>query len=178
MVYMTGHSGTEFFKVQDTQIIYSADIAQAVEYMNMKKLYRKILFMSDTCQGETFYTGFNDEKTPNAIYMTSSKDGQNSHSANWDEKLNIFIGDQFTSELNIYLTWADTGYYNRFFTDSISDFSSRASGAMSSDIGHKSFIPNRGTGKVLLNEFMPPRGGVTVPQSVSNAGMTILPEEK
>lgn len=34
MIYMTGHSGEEFFKVQDTQIIYAADMAKAVEQMH------------------------------------------------------------------------------------------------------------------------------------------------
>ena len=46
--YFTGHSGDEFFKIQDSQVLYARDIAVALDIAFKKKKYKRILFLSDT----------------------------------------------------------------------------------------------------------------------------------
>jgi len=48
LFYFTGHSGDEFFKVQDSQVLYSRDIGNALNIAYNRKLYNKIMFLSDT----------------------------------------------------------------------------------------------------------------------------------
>ena len=100
--------------------MYADDIADAVEQMWKKKMYRKILFISDTCKSESFFEQFSTLRTPNAVYMTSSNKEQNSLSSDWSNNLNVFLSDQFTS--NLYKYFFQSHYSNEFYKHTIKDF--------------------------------------------------------
>ena len=100
--------------------MYADDIADAVEQMVKKKLYWKILFISDTCKAESFFDQFSYQRTPNAVYMTSSNWESNSLSDGWSTTLNVFTSDQFTNQLNHYLN--KDKYFDNFNKATIKEF--------------------------------------------------------
>jgi phosphatidylinositol glycan class K len=50
-MYFNGHGGDGFFKIQDTDLVHSADLAKVLQEMYVKQLYKEIFFIIDTCQG-------------------------------------------------------------------------------------------------------------------------------
>ena len=53
------------------------DLADAFSQMYDKKRYNEILFISDTCQGQSLYSSL---YTPNIMAISSSRVGENSYS--------------------------------------------------------------------------------------------------
>jgi glycosylphosphatidylinositol transamidase (GPIT) subunit GPI8 len=102
LIYMTGHGGNEFLKFQDAEEISSFDLADAFEQMWEKKRYHELLFMIDTCQANTMYTGF---YTPNIIATGSSAKDQSSYSHHADQDVGVAVIDRWT-------------YYNLEFLES------------------------------------------------------------
>ena len=48
LIYMTGHGGDQFFKFQDEEEITSSDFSTLMEEMYKRKLYNKILFITES----------------------------------------------------------------------------------------------------------------------------------
>lgn len=48
-MYWNGHGGENFFKIQDTELIQSADLAKVFNEMNLKRMYKEIFMIIDTC---------------------------------------------------------------------------------------------------------------------------------
>ena len=48
-LYFNGHGGENFFKIQDTELIHSEDLAKVLREMYNKSMYKEIFFMLDTC---------------------------------------------------------------------------------------------------------------------------------
>jgi GPI-anchor transamidase subunit K len=48
-IYFNGHGGENFFKIQDTELIHSEDLAKVLLEMYNKDMYKEIFFMLDTC---------------------------------------------------------------------------------------------------------------------------------
>lgn len=92
-VFITGHSGEEFIKFQDSEEISSTDIANAFAQMHRQKRYQKIFWVSDTCQAATLQNQF---YSPNIIAMGSSSKKENSYSHHVDHALGIAVVDRFT----------------------------------------------------------------------------------
>ena len=76
-LFMSGHGGDEFFKFQDKEELSAEDIGYMFNEMNIKKLYKEIIFMIDTCQASTLT---NYITSPNIITIASSQKGENSYS--------------------------------------------------------------------------------------------------
>uniref|UniRef100_A0A6T1HIE2 GPI-anchor transamidase n=1 Tax=Alexandrium monilatum TaxID=311494 RepID=A0A6T1HIE2_9DINO len=92
-IFITGHSGDEFIKFQDWEEITSTDIADAFEQMHKQRRYRKIFWVSDTCQAATLQNQF---YSPGIIGFGSSGKKENSYSHHVDQDLGIAIIDRFT----------------------------------------------------------------------------------
>eukprot|EP01080_Neovahlkampfia_damariscottae_P002809 gene2809-4217_t len=93
LLYLTGHGGEDFLKFQDQEEISSMDLADAFSQMHVKKRYNEILFISDTCQGQSLYSSL---YTPNVMAISSSRVGENSYSHHFDTQIGISILDRFT----------------------------------------------------------------------------------
>jgi phosphatidylinositol glycan class K len=48
-IYFNGHGGENFFKIQDTELVHSEDLAKVLLEMHHKRLYKEIFFLIDTC---------------------------------------------------------------------------------------------------------------------------------
>lgn len=81
---MTGHGGEDFLKFQDNEELSSKDLADAFAQMFEKKRYHEMLFMIDTCQGQSM---FDKIYSPNIISASSSKTGEPSYSHSADHDI-------------------------------------------------------------------------------------------
>ena len=57
--------------------------------------YKRILWISDTCQAESLHDTFD---VPNVVAIGSSRRGQNSYSHHLDAELGVAIIDRFTHD--------------------------------------------------------------------------------
>lgn len=92
-IYLTGHGGNGYFKIQDTLVLTSADLAYAVNEMNEKKRFGELLVILDTCQAESMFD-FID--IPGVHTMTSSLTGEPAKSYGSHAELGISTTDHFT----------------------------------------------------------------------------------
>merc|ERR1712113_1184812 len=92
-IFITGHSGEEFIKFQDWEEITSNDIADGFKQMHAQKRYKKIFWVSDTCQAATLQNQF---VSPNINAIGSSGKKENSYSHHVDHELGIAVIDRFT----------------------------------------------------------------------------------
>ncbi|CCI39586.1 unnamed protein product [Albugo candida] len=92
-IFMTGHGGDQFLKFQDAEEISSQDLADAFQDMYVKKRYKKILFMVDTCQAGSLFKAIT---SPNVATIGSSKLGENSYAHHVDRQLGLSVIDRFT----------------------------------------------------------------------------------
>ena len=69
LVYMTGHGGEEFLKFQDNTVLSSDEMGDCFEQMHQQHRYNQILFMIETCHGESMIDTIH---SPNVIGMSSS----------------------------------------------------------------------------------------------------------
>ena len=93
LVYMTGHGGDEFLKVQDTTEISTRDIQESLREMDSKGRYNQLFFMADTCQASTL---MNTLDAPRLVTIGSSKLGQSSYSYSNDFSVGVSLIDRFT----------------------------------------------------------------------------------
>lgn len=100
LFYFSGHSGDEFFKIQDSQMLFSRDIGKALDIAHLKGKYRKILFISDTCEA---FSWFSYVQAPNVMYQASSGEGEAAISHGWDNTLQLFLSDKYTHLLVKFL---------------------------------------------------------------------------
>ena len=114
--YFTGHSGDEFFKIQDSQVLYARDIAVALDIAFKKKKYKRILFLSDTCEA---FSWFNYVKAPNVIYQASSGLGESAHSHGWDTELHRFTSDKYSY---LFINYLSTTFKSSYQNLKIKDF--------------------------------------------------------
>ncbi|EER17543.1 GPI-anchor transamidase precursor, putative [Perkinsus marinus ATCC 50983] len=106
LVYITGHSGTDFVKFQDWEEMTSHDIADAFQQMFSQRRYKKLLWLADTCHAATLHDRF---YSPNMLCLSSSGPDENSYSYHADLSLGVNVVDRFT-----YWT-------SRFLSDSVKD---------------------------------------------------------
>eukprot|EP01006_Ploeotia_vitrea_P028831 TRINITY_DN61465_c0_g1_i1.p1 TRINITY_DN61465_c0_g1~~TRINITY_DN61465_c0_g1_i1.p1 ORF type:complete len:447 (+),score=22.70 TRINITY_DN61465_c0_g1_i1:153-1493(+) len=93
LVYLTGHGGNEFLKIQDHEEINAQDLGDAWFQMHQKGRYRDILFLADTCEAGTLA---NFIYSPNIISYGSSSKGENSYSLKHDFEIGVSVIDRFT----------------------------------------------------------------------------------
>lgn len=94
LVYLTGHGGDEFIKFNDQEEVSSHDLADAFEQMHAAGRYRRVLFLSDTCQAATLQDQF---RSPGIVAIGSSARGENSYSRWSSPEVGASLVDRFTS---------------------------------------------------------------------------------
>eukprot|EP00760_Papus_ankaliazontas_P021859 PhM_4_TR18754/c0_g1_i1/m.17181/K05290/PIGK; phosphatidylinositol glycan, class K len=73
-LFLTGHGGNGYLKVQDAEQITTQDLAESIAQMHARGRYRNMFVVVDTCEAESLC----DIPSPNVVCFGSSKVGQNS----------------------------------------------------------------------------------------------------
>lgn len=92
-VFMAGHSGSRFVKVQDWEEVTSMDLADAFNQMKLQGRFQNLFWIADTCQAETLQ---NDFYTEGILGLGSSAAHENSYSHHVDYDIGVAIIDRFT----------------------------------------------------------------------------------
>lgn len=92
-LYLTGHGGDGYFKVQDTQVMLSADLANAVYEMNFKGKFEEMLIFIDSCKAISIFDYID---LPNVHGVSSSLRDQPAKSYGSNQELGISATDHFT----------------------------------------------------------------------------------
>ena len=100
-IYANGHGGENFFKIQDTELIHSEDLAKVLQEMYDKQMYKEIFFMFDTCEALTMFDGI---EAPNIYMLATAVKGESALADKTDGVLNTFLADRFSAEFNLFLT--------------------------------------------------------------------------
>ncbi|CAA9988315.1 GPI-anchor transamidase, putative [Plasmodium knowlesi strain H] len=120
-IYMTGHGGVSFFKIQDFNIVSSAEFSLYIQELLIKNIYKYIFVIIDTCQGYSFYDqilNFLEKNKINNVFLMSSSDkNENSYSLHSSRYLSVSTVDRFTFYFFSYLEninriYADEPYKN------------------------------------------------------------------
>ena len=99
-VFLTGHSGIGFAKLQDTEEFYAVEIAELFDEMDIKERYRKMLWIGDTCRAASLHDEFYSK---NIVSVGSSGDRESSYSRHRIEDLGISVVDRFSYSAEIFL---------------------------------------------------------------------------
>ncbi|KYN98926.1 GPI8p transamidase [Plasmodium gaboni] len=106
-IYMTGHGGVNFLKIQEFNIISSSEFNIYIQELLIKNLYKYIFVIVDTCQGYSFYDDIlnfvNKKKINNIFFLSSSKRNENSYSLFSSSYLSVSTVDRFTYHFFNYL---------------------------------------------------------------------------
>ena len=100
LFFISGHGGDEFMKFQDYEEISAQDIAHAIHEMKLKKRFKNMLFVVDTCQASTLGSLIS---TPNVISLSSSMKDENSYAYHSNLHLGLSVIDRFSYQLVEYL---------------------------------------------------------------------------
>eukprot|EP00347_Sterkiella_histriomuscorum_P003366 403364570 len=147
-IYMNGHGGENFFKIQDTEVLHSEDFGKVFNEMNIKHLYSDILLIVDTCEAMTLFDQVN---APNILMIGSSILGEHAFSHQVDEKLNTYVNDKFTYYLFELMRSKN---FNRKVR--ISDFPSLfPSSKLDSTLEIKNTYKVKTADQVYLHEYIP-----------------------
>ncbi len=95
-LYMTGHGGDEFLKFHDLEEINADEIADMVNIMNLRKRYKNLFVIIDTCQAVTM---FSKVTAPNVAILASSRAGENSYAYRVNTTVAVPTIDRFTLQL-------------------------------------------------------------------------------
>lgn len=99
-MYFNGHGGENFFKIQDTELIQSADLAKVFNEMNLKRMYKEVFMIIDTCQGMSLYE---EVDAPNLFLLSTSSANESAYSHQFDPTLNTGLNDKFTYYFHKFL---------------------------------------------------------------------------
>jgi len=132
-----GHGGDEFLKFQDVEEMSAQDFAFALKEMEIKRRYRQILIILDTCQASTL---FNYISSPNVITIGSSRKSENSYGYAFHDNLRLPLMDRFT--------FSFTQYFQRQI---IPEF------GVQNNVGNWRGVENRDSPSLndLMNQFQP-----------------------
>lgn len=125
LIFMTGHSGVGFAKIQDLDEFHAADIADILKEMEIVHRYDKLLWVGDTCRAASLHNEFYSD---NVIAVGSSQDRQSSYSRHGDRGLGVSVVDRFSYHTEELLSKAFLSKRN--FSMSIEEFSSKFTHAM------------------------------------------------
>jgi len=93
VVYLSGHGGDEFLKFHDMEEMSSQDLAFAIREMELKRRFKELLVIVDTCQAATLA---NYITSPRVTVLSSSLKGENSYGFWSSAKLGVSVVDRFT----------------------------------------------------------------------------------
>ncbi|KAJ8614537.1 hypothetical protein CTAYLR_000835 [Chrysophaeum taylorii] len=97
VLYMTGHGGDEFLKFQDSEELSAVELANAVREMRLKRRFRKLLVLVDTCQAGSLFSRLDD--APGVLGLASSRLGENAYASPPDATIGVALADRFTEYL-------------------------------------------------------------------------------
>ncbi|TEB20732.1 peptidase C13 [Perkinsus sp. BL_2016] len=92
-VFMTGHSGIGFAKIQDLEEFSASDIADTIHEMSQLGRYSHFVWFADTCRAASLHEAF---YSPNLMAVGSSANRQSSYSRHGDNQLGVSIVDRFS----------------------------------------------------------------------------------
>ncbi|OMJ86174.1 hypothetical protein SteCoe_12378 [Stentor coeruleus] len=92
-IYLTGHAGNGYYKIQDTLVLKSMDIANIVYEMYYKQRFGELMIFIDSCQSFSIYDYID---LPGVHGLSSSLVGQPSKSYGQHSNLGLSTTDQFT----------------------------------------------------------------------------------
>jgi GPI-anchor transamidase subunit K len=104
ILFITGHGGDEFFKFQDFEEISSTLFAAAFDEMYLKKRFKNLLFIVDTCQAATLLS---QVTTPALTAISSSVRDENSYAYVSNEDIGVSVIDRFSFSLFTFLKRLD-----------------------------------------------------------------------
>jgi len=92
-VYMNGHGGNGYHKLQDTHVISDHEFAKAVEELYAKNGFKEMLILSDSCGA---FTIFDNLEVPNIFMIGSSSKDEKSYSYGRDPHIGLAKTDEFS----------------------------------------------------------------------------------
>ena len=92
LIFLSGHGGDEFLKFHDQEEISAQDVGYTFSEMRLKKRYKEVLLLIETCQASTLA---NYITAPRITTIASSAKGQNSYSYYSNDDLGVSIIDRF-----------------------------------------------------------------------------------
>jgi phosphatidylinositol glycan class K len=92
-LYLTGHGGNGYFKVQDTQVLLSNDLANAVYEMFYKERFEEMMIFIDSCQALPIFDYID---LPGVHGLSSSLNGQPAKSYGTHRELGVSATDHFS----------------------------------------------------------------------------------
>jgi phosphatidylinositol glycan class K len=93
LIYVSGHGGDQFFKFQDEEEMTAQDIANLMDTLRERNLFKKALFIADTCQA---FTLFDKVETENVLCLGTSKRGENAYAHHQDNDLGLSVIERWT----------------------------------------------------------------------------------
>lgn len=132
-------------------MLQSEDFGKVYNEMHLKKMYKEVFMMIDTCQAMTL---FDQVDSPDLILMGTSVLGQSALSHQHDFSMNMDLNDKFTFYMNEFLE----GNMPEKFTEktTLSEFSSIFNHEIiKSDITFKNTHSTRKLEDIHLQEYLP-----------------------
>ncbi|CAD2104320.1 GPI-anchor transamidase, putative [Plasmodium vinckei] len=106
-IYITGHGGVNFLKIQEFNILSSSEFNLYIQELLIKNIYKYIFVVIDTCQGYSFYDDIlsfiNQNKIKNVFLLSSSDRNENSYSFFSSKYLSVSTVDRFTYNFFDYM---------------------------------------------------------------------------
>ena len=149
-MYWNGHGGENFFKIQDTELIHSEDLAKVVDEMHLKGLYKEMVLLIDTCEALSL---FDQITAPDVYLIATSQHDESALAQDTDPDLNNHLSDNFSRDFTDFL-FSPVGYRHK--SDfSMADFAKHFDYDMIKS--HLTLVNNsqRDEKDVLLSEFIP-----------------------
>jgi phosphatidylinositol glycan class K len=100
VVYLTGHGGDNFLKFRDKSAISGGDLANAIDVMESKNLYRNLMLIADTCEAASLSIPMTAHRF---LSLSSSAVGEHSYATHFDRRYGLSMIDQFTLHLCDYI---------------------------------------------------------------------------
>ena len=93
LVFMNGHGGNGYLKFQDTMVLLTPELTQAVIEMRAKRRFKSLLLIVDTCQA---FSLFDHLDLPDVHMIGSSLTGEMAKSIGHHSEVGLSTGDRFT----------------------------------------------------------------------------------
>jgi phosphatidylinositol glycan class K len=100
LIFLTGHSGVGFAKIQDGEEFFAVDFADTLHEMFETGMYKELMWIGDTCRAASLHNQFYSK---NIVSIGSSQEKQSSYSRHGDPKLGVNIVDRFSFNSELFL---------------------------------------------------------------------------
>ena len=100
LMYLDGHGGDGYTKMQDTTYLLDFEMAKITREMNFLNRYSESFLISDSCGAVTLYEKI---EAPNMILLGSSSLNEKSYSNGRDQTLLVAKTDKFSFVNNEFL---------------------------------------------------------------------------